>query len=180
MKFKYCPDCGAVLVRRDLGDEKDVPWCDNCSRPWFEIFPVAVIALVYNARGEVLLLRQNYISAKFHNLVSGYVTGGEDAETCARREILEETGLEVTDLRLVMTSWFDRKEMLMIGFIARAPGDRLTLSSEVDAAEWCAPDEILSKLSDNPRSASRRLALRYLETERSGTVESEESCAGKK
>ena len=94
MTFKFCPDCGALLSRRDLGDDKDVPWCDSCSRPWFPIFPSAIIALVYNDRGEVLLLRQSYISTEFCNLVSGYILPGEDAESCARREIKEETGLE--------------------------------------------------------------------------------------
>ena len=141
MHFKYCPDCGALLSSRVLGDEGAVPWCDGCSRPWFDMFPVAVIALVYNRRGEVLLLRQNYISTEFHNLVSGYVTPGEDAETCARREIMEETGQEVEQLELV-------------------------LSSEVDAAAWHHPSEIASLLSPRPWSTSRILASRFLDRNR--------------
>ena len=80
MKFTYCPDCGSLLTHRDLGDEVGVPWCDRCDKPWFPVFPVAVIALVYNDAGEVLLLRQNYISSEFCNLVSGYILPGEDAE----------------------------------------------------------------------------------------------------
>lgn len=96
--FRFCPDCGARLTSRDFGDDHGVPWCDSCCRPWFPLFPSAIIALVYNDRGEVLLLRQNYISTEFHNLVSGYITPGENAEQCARREILEETGLHVDRL----------------------------------------------------------------------------------
>lgn len=166
MHFKYCPDCGALLSSRVLGDEGAVPWCDGCSRPWFDMFPVAVIALVYNRRGEVLLLRQNYISTEFHNLVSGYVTPGEDAETCTRREIMEETGQEVEQLELVLTNWFPKKEMMMIGFFARVSDRPLRLSSEVDAAAWHHPSEIASLLSPRPWSTSRILASRFLDRNR--------------
>lgn len=162
MRFRYCPDCGSLLSSRVLGDEGAVPWCDSCDKPWFDVFPVAVISLVYNERGEVLLLRQNYISTEFHNLVSGYVTPGEDAESCAVREILEETGQKVEHLELVLTSWFARKEMMMIGFFARVEARELALSSEVDGAGWHRPEEILSLVSSRPGSTSRVLCERYL------------------
>lgn len=163
MRFTYCPDCGAPLIHRDLGDEKEVPWCERCSKPWFPVFPVAIIALVYNDRGEVLLLRQNYISTEFHNLVSGYIVPGEDAETCARREILEETGLEVDRLELVLTNWFARKEMMMVGFFAHTSGTEFRLSGEVDGASWHPAGEILQYLSTRPGSTSRILAERFLD-----------------
>lgn len=162
MRFAYCPDCGTKLSRRDLGDDKGVPWCGKCGRPWFAMFPVAAIALVYNDKGEVLLLRQNYISSEFHNLVSGYVVPGENAELCARREILEETGLETDSLELVLTSWFEKKEMLMVGFFAHVSGGELRLSQEVDAAGWYQADNILTMLSTRPGSTSRVLAERFL------------------
>lgn len=162
MKFRYCPDCGSLLVQRDLGDEIGVPWCESCAKPWFPVFPVAIIALVYNDRGEVLLLRQNYISQEFCNLVSGYVIPGENAEECATREILEETGLEIDCIRLAMTDWFARKDMLMIGFFAHSTSKELHLSKEVDDAFWCDAKKILSYLSDNPGSTSRRLATSFI------------------
>lgn len=163
MKFTYCPDCGKMLDLRDLGDELGVPWCDNCSKPWFPIFPSAIIALVYNDRGEVLLLKQNYISTQFCNLVSGYIQPGEDAESCASREILEETGLHVDDLQLVLTSWFAKKEMMMIGFFAHVSETSFKLSKEVDDAFWCDINDALSYLSTRPGSASRLLTEKFIE-----------------
>lgn len=163
MKFTFCPDCGAKLGSRVLGDEGAVPWCDKCNKPWFPIFPVAIIALVYNEKGEVLLLRQNYISTEFCNLVSGYVTPGEDAETCAIREIFEETGQQVEELRLVQTNWFAKKEMMMIGFFARVTQRPLKLSVEVDSAAWHPREEILSLVSNRPGSTSRILCERFLD-----------------
>lgn len=168
MNFTYCPDCGARLSHRNLGDEIDVPWCDACSKPWFPLFPSAIIALVYNDRGEVLLLRQNYISTVFCNLVSGYIVPGEDAETCACREILEETGLHVDRLELVLTNWFEKKQMMMIGFFTHVSDNDLHLSSEVDSAQWYPAADILDKLSTNPGSTSRILAIRFLQSGPSG------------
>ena len=137
MRFTYCPDCGERLGERELGDEGMVPWCDKCGKPWFDMFSTCVIALVANERDEVLLLHQSYISTKYCNLVSGYMTPGENAESTVRREIKEETGLDIETPELVGTWWFERKGLLMIGFIARAlPGQELRLSGEVDAAEW--------------------------------------------
>lgn len=162
MRFRYCPDCGSLLSGRVLGDEGEVPWCTRCDKPWFDMFPVAVIALVYNEKSQVLLLRQDYISTEFHNLVSGYVTPGEDAETCAIREIKEETGLEVEELRLVLTNWFPKKGILMVGFFAKVKDAPLVLSDEVDSASWHRPEEIAALLSPRPWSTSRILAERFL------------------
>lgn len=162
MHFKFCADCGRELSGRELGDEGLVPWCDSCDKPWFDVFPSAIIALVYNERGEVLLLRQSYISTQFCNLVSGYITPGESAEECAVREIFEETGLVVNRLELKLTSWFDRKEMMMIGFFARVDNGELKLSGEVDSASWHHKDEILSLVSTRPGSASRLLCERFI------------------
>lgn len=165
MRFLYCPDCGARLSERVLGDEGAVPWCEGCGKPWFEMFPVATIALVHDERGRVLLLRQNYISTKFHNLVSGYVKPGESAEETAVREILEETGQVVEELTPALTRWFPKKEMLMLGFYARVTARPLALSSEVDAAEWHEPTPgLLDLLSPLPTSTARALTEAYLKT----------------
>ena len=78
------------------------------------------------------------------------------------REIFEETGLVVNRLELKLTSWFDRKEMMMIGFFARVDNGELKLSGEVDSASWHHKDEILSLVSTRPGSASRLLCERFI------------------
>lgn len=144
MRFNYCPDCGEKLIQKPLGDEGDVPFCEKCNKPWFEMFSSAVIVLVVNEDGEAALLRQDYMSTDYRVLVSGYMKPGENAEQTARREVAEEIGIEMTELRLVGTFWFAKKDMLMIGFIGKANKAKFTLSKEVDGAEWIAAKDAIN------------------------------------
>ena len=163
MNFIYCPECGSKLSTRNLGDEGAVPWCDNCDKPWFPIFPSAIIALVYNENNEVLLLRQGYISHEFCNLVSGYIKPGENAEETAVREILEETGQVVEELTPVCTNWFAKKDMMMLGYFAKVKARPIRLSVEVDSAEWVSPEIALKMVHQNETSTSRLLTKKFLE-----------------
>ncbi len=176
MKFTFCPTCGTQLIQKPIGDEGPMPFCPQCSQPVFDTFPCAFIALVTDGRGHILLLRQDYISSQYANLVSGYMKMGESAESCARREILEETGLEVTSLTFAGTYWYARKQMLMIGFFATAaattqtiggePDNQSTppplhLSAEVPSASWVPAWEALS-LVHPPGSVSHSLVKAFL------------------
>lgn len=162
MRFHYCPDCGSKLELRLIGDEGDTPWCPRCQRPLFDQFSTCIIALVVNDREEAAILRQGYISQQYGNLVSGYMTPGETAEECARREIGEELGLRVTELELVKTWWMEKKELLMIGFFARVEDAEMRLSGEVDTARWVPVEEALGRV--HPKgSISHALVSAYLE-----------------
>lgn len=161
MKFKYCPDCGQKLIDRIIGDEGYVPYCERCSRPLFDMFSSCVIVLVTDGEGNVVLLRQNYISDKYYNLVSGYIQPKETAEECACREVEEEIGLKLKSLDFAFTRWFDKKDMLMIGFIGVSDGKELRLSKEVDGAIWKDAESALS-LVHPQGSVSYELVYRLL------------------
>lgn len=161
MKFKYCPDCGQKLIDRIIGDEGYVPYCERCNRPLFDMFSSCVIVLVTDGKGNVVLLRQNYISDKYYNLVSGYIQPKETAEECACREVEEEIGIKLKSLDFAFTRWFDKKDMLMIGFIGVSDGKELRLSKEVDGAIWKDAESALS-LVHPQGSVSYELVYRLL------------------
>lgn len=139
-----------------------VPFCDECQIPLFDMFSSCIIVLVVNEYEEAALLRQQYISETYFNLVSGYMKPGETAEETAFREVEEELGIRVEDLGIVGTYWFAKKDMLMIGFIARAKKQEFTLSGEVDDAEWIPIGESIHKV--HPKgSVSYALIEKYLE-----------------
>ncbi len=161
MRFKFCPECGEKLILKPIGDEGDIPFCEKCSRPWFDMFSSAVIVLIINEYGEAVLLKQNYMSDKYMVLVSGFIKPGESAEDTARREVLEEVGLELEDNRLNATYWFAPKDMMMIGFIAHAKKAELKLSGEVDEARWVPASEAV-KLVHPKGAVSHSLLDEYL------------------
>ena len=143
MRFVYCPKCGTKAVQKVVGDEGEMPWCESCQRPLFDMFSTCVILLAVNQEGECALLRQGYISHQYHNLVSGYIVPGESAEECARRELEEELGLVAEKLEFVRTWWYGRRDMLMIGFFAQVSKGELRLSGEVEEARWVPVQEAL-------------------------------------
>ena len=162
MRFQYCPHCGTKAVLKEIGDEGLVPWCPECRLPLFPMFSVCIIALAVDERGEVALLRQGYISAQYHVLVSGYMKPGESAEECAAREIQEELGLEVTGLSAAGTYWYGKKDMLMIGFIAKVHKGAFQLSQEVDQAVWVRPEQARTMLHPDSTAISRLVLEEYL------------------
>ena len=145
MKYTFCPDCGERLTARAIGDEGLVPWCEGCSRPWFDSFSTCIITAVMNARGEVLLQRETRRPER-EVLVAGYIKPGESAEDAARREIAEETGLTATALRYVASYPHMNGDMLMLGFAAQVTGELRSDSSEILSARWCAPEDAVQSL----------------------------------
>lgn len=149
MEFHFCPDCGSPLSKREIGDEGLVPFCEPCSRPWFSFSHPCVICLLTDGEGSVALIEQTY-GTKGFKCVAGYLKAGETAEDCARREVLEETGLQVTSLTYLKSWHHERGDNLMLGFLCRVERSDFALSGEVANARWFTPEaahEALRKAS---------------------------------
>ena len=159
MRYTFCPDCGQQLTARPLGDEGLVPWCGACQRPWFEVFSTCIIAAVMNAEGQVLLQRETRRPDR-EVLVAGYIKPGETAEDAARREIAEETGLTVTELRYVTSYPHMDGNMLMLGFAATAEGELQPSVSEIASARWCALDKAVAALREGSIAQQVVMAIR--------------------
>ncbi len=159
MRYSHCPDCGQPLTARPLGDEGMVPWCEGCSRPWFDSFSTCIITAVMNSRGEVLLQRETRRPDR-EVLVAGYIKPGESAEEAARREITEETGLTAVSLRYVASWPHMDGNMLMLGFAAQAKGEASPASDEVLSARWCSLDEAVAALREGSIAQQVVLAIR--------------------
>ena len=136
MRFTYCPHCGGKLTGKEIGDEGLIPYCDTCKVPLWDMFTTCVICAVVNEQREIALLRQNYVSTTNHVCVAGVIKLGESAEETARREILEEIGLEVEHLEFIHSFPYLKKEMLMLGYYAKVRKADFRISGEVDAVEW--------------------------------------------
>ena len=163
MEFSYCPDCGEKLAPRIIGDEGLVPFCSTCSKPLFGFSYDCVIVLpvhVENPR-EIALIRQDYVTKASHICVAGYVKRGETIEMSACREVEEELGLPVCDVRYLRSYYMERKDLRMLGFVARIKKQPFRLSGEVDTARWFTIEEADRELPDG--SIAWQLLQDYME-----------------
>lgn len=140
MTFDYCPKCGEKLLPKQIGDEGDVPYCEKCGRPFFPFSYPCVICLCIAEDGDVLLIKQSYGIIRYV-CVAGYIKAGESAEDCAKREIAEETGLEMLSAHFLYSRYFEKHDNLMLAFACRVRKGELTLSGEVSEAKWFTPEE---------------------------------------
>ncbi len=136
MRFTYCPICGMKLVNKDIGDEGLLPFCSNCSRPYFDWFGLCIITAVVNEYNEVALLKQNYVSTTNWVLVAGYVNQGEALEDAVIREVSEETGQKADKVTYVSSYYYDKRDLLMVGYRCDVKKREFNISKEVDNIEW--------------------------------------------
>jgi len=141
MEFIFCPDCGNKNIRKNIGDDTNIPYCETCTRPWFPISYTCVLVLVVDENGNFAFIRQNHIRTDSYIGVAGYPNHAEPYEETVRREVFEEIGLTVNHVKYIHSYYFDKRDMMMLGFVAYVQHDVFTLSSEVNAAKWFAPDE---------------------------------------
>lgn len=146
MRFTYCPHCGNKLIKKEIGDEGLIPYCEQCQVPLWDLFTTCVICAVVNEYDEIALIRQDYVSKESFVCIAGIMKLGESAEECARREILEEIGQTVDTLEFIQSYPYEKKEMLMLGFLARVKKTAFHLSQEVDSVAWFPLSEASSKL----------------------------------
>ncbi len=161
MRFKYCPHCGTQAIMKEIGDEGEIPYCDKCKVPLWDMFTTSIICAVVNEEREVALLRQNYVSTTNYVCVAGIMKLGESAEETVIREVKEEINQEVEELKFIQSYPYEKKEMLMLGYMASVKKADFKLSGEVDAAIWVPLDEALGKLREG--SIAWQLVKRVIE-----------------
>jgi len=137
-------------------------------------YTVGVIALVRDDEGRVLLLKHTYRPGWPWGLPGGGLRAGETLEQCLRREVLEESGLEVeVDHLLSAAARTDRKLVDMIFACHPSPGatlDNFKPNAEVEEARFFAPNQMPKDMSRGQRRLIE-VALRQAEGEMGITFE---------
>jgi NAD+ diphosphatase len=146
---RFSPLTGAATVVERGG------WVQRDPTTGAEIFPrtdPAVIMLVHDGGDRVVLGRQAIWPPGRFSILAGFVEPGESAEAAVVREVAEEVGLNVTDVRYVGSQPWPFPQSLMLGFVARLDGDdTLRLDpTEIEEARWFTREELRS--GDGPRA----------------------------
>ena len=144
--FRYCPHCATelqLLAVDEDGGTKTRLRCPACAfTHWNNPTPVlaAVIELT-DREGRLLLARNAAWPGRTFALVTGFMEAGETPEEGIRREVKEETALEVSALSLIGVYDFQRMNQLIVAYHAQAAGE-IALSPELAEYRLFAPDEV--------------------------------------
>jgi NAD+ diphosphatase len=113
--------------------------CEVCTLSFYPRISPAIIVLV--RRGdEALLARSTRSASGFYSTLAGFVEAGESLEETLAREVREEVGVEVTNLRYFASQSWPFPHSLMVGFFAdHAGGEIVVDKTEITDARWFAP-----------------------------------------
>jgi len=135
----YCGRCGTPMSYKTDERAKECPSCGLLSYP--RISPAMIVAVVRN--GRILLARAARFPTAFYSVLAGFVEPGETLEEAVKREVLEEVGIEVENIRYFGSQPWPFPDSLMIGFTACYAGGSLsTDDKEILDAGWYAPDNL--------------------------------------
>jgi NAD+ diphosphatase len=141
MRHTHCPMCGAPTVETDAG------WTRTCTVDDSQHFPrtdPAVIMLIHDGGDLALLGRGPQWGEGRFSTLAGFVEPGESLEAAVAREVFEEVGVDITDIRYLGSQPWPFPASLMLGFMARLDGDPSIRLDPVEMAEagWFTRDEI--------------------------------------
>lgn len=164
---RFCSACGH---RSDiaLGGWQRV--CPACRTPHFPRTDPVVIMLVQHG-DSVLLGRSPGWPQGMYSALAGFVEPGESLEAAVRREVREETGVRVGEVRYVASQPWAWPNSLMLGFVARAETTEITLDHELEDARWVPRAELAQVMAGShpvirrPRSGAiaHELVTRWLD-----------------
>ncbi len=130
---QYCGQCAAPM---DQLPNQRAKRCPNCDLRQYPKLSPAVIMLIHKG-DEVLLARAPRFRAGLYSVLAGFVEPGESLEETVAREVREEVGIEIKNIRYFGSQPWPFPKSLMIGFIAEYDSGTLTLDPvEIEAAEW--------------------------------------------
>ncbi|HEX4986944.1 MAG TPA: NAD(+) diphosphatase [Burkholderiales bacterium] len=150
---QFCGRCGTPTRLKANERARECPSCGQVHYP--RIAP-AIMALVRRGR-EFLLARSPHFAPGMYSALAGFVEPGETLEQTLVREVREEVGIEVANVRYFASQPWPFPHSLMIAFNADyAGGEIVPAPGEIEAAGWFAPER-LPQMLPGKISISRRL-----------------------
>lgn len=151
-RHRFCANCGRLTTVRRSGWArfclKDGGGCGTEHFPRTD--PVVIMLAEY---GDKVLVGRNIhtMQGKFYSALAGFLEVGEAIEDAVARELHEEAGVVVTEVRYITSQPWPLPSQLMIGCIAKVESDALDLDSkELNDAMWVTRDEVRDALANAP------------------------------
>jgi NAD+ diphosphatase len=149
---RFCGSCGSPTARKRGETAFECIACGHLSYP--RISPAVIVAVVRDNR--ILLARAKRFAPGMYSVLAGFVEPGETLEECVAREVREETGIEVKNLRYFASQPWPFPHSLMVAFTSEwAAGEITPDPAEIVDARWFTVDTF-PRLPD-PITVARRL-----------------------
>jgi NAD+ diphosphatase len=156
MDNRFCGRCGNPTRLHDIERALQCSRCGHVMYP--RINPAVIVGVI---KGDCLLITR-YRTGYGHNaLVAGFTEIGETAEQTVQREVMEETGIRVKNIRYYKSQPWGIAQDLLMGFFCEADGDgKIRMDeNELKYAEWVRRDEIV--LQPNDLSLTNEMMKRF-------------------
>ena len=156
---KYCGKCGQVTVKRS---NKNSRVCSDCGLVIYpKISPAVMIAIT---KGDKILLASNSkFRSNYYSVLAGFVDPGERLEDAIKREVMEEVGIEIKNVKYFGSQPWPFPDALMIAFIAEYDkGEVKVDDKELVEAKWFSIDNMPD--IPGPISLSRKLIDWFIES----------------
>lgn len=141
-QHEYCGACGSKTLESTTDRSKK---CPHCNIPFYPRISPSIIVLV--TRGEELLLAKNAnAQGNFYSTLAGFVEPGESIEETVHREVFEEVGIKIKNLRYFSSQSWPFPNSLMLGFHAEySDGEIRIQEEEIADARWFHYKEMPNK-----------------------------------
>lgn len=133
LTFRFCPACGGKLeFSTDISKK-----CANCLKEYWTPISPAVIVLIYRGKDEILLSKGYGFRGTFYGLTAGFLETGESLEECIRREVKEETNLNIKNIKYFASQPWPYPSQVMTGFFAEYDSGEIKIQEEeLSDCQW--------------------------------------------
>ena len=152
-----CSVCGSATEVVDAGASRR---CPSCSTQHFPRTDPAVIMLVVDAADRCLLGHNVARSTGWYSTLAGFVEPGESPEQAVRREVKEETGVDVGAVRYAGSQPWPFPSSLMLGYFADATSTDICVDGvEITQARWFTRAQLVGGLESGELVVPTRLSI---------------------
>ncbi len=157
-KSNFCGRCGSKTEHKNNERAKVCPNCNLIDYP--RTCPAIIVSVIKD--GKILLAHNSRFKDNMYSLVAGFVDLNETLEDCVRREVFEEIGIRIKNIRYINSQSWPFPNSLMVGFLAEYDSGEIKVDGiEISDASWFDKNT-LPKLP--PKfTIARKIIDKYLE-----------------